>query len=331
MKMPYALGAAMLIAAAFGFGYAGRVHPTTSSTHPDAPGAPAAVVESGEGTTAGLAISGRVVETIDVAKYTYLRLATARGETWAAVPKSAVARGASVTVTNAAPMEHFTSTTLKRTFDVIYFGSLAGKGEVSGNLPPESEQPINGHVEAANDPGIPEALLDNPSGALPPGHPSIGNGAMPLVNGDQALPPGHPSIDDPGALPATGALPPGHPGDVPNTAPVAIPKLVRAAGPNGFRIVDLFANERRLVGQTVRVRAMVTKVTPDVLGMTFLHAKDGSGDAAAKTDDIAVMTSARPARGAVVVFEGVLRMNADLGIGYRYPALLDKATVVRTD
>ena len=74
-------------------------------------------------------IEGEVLESIDVAGYTYLRLRTANGEEWAAVPRSAVAKGSQAKVEDASLMQQFRSDTLDRTFERIYFGVLAGDGQ----------------------------------------------------------------------------------------------------------------------------------------------------------------------------------------------------------
>jgi hypothetical protein len=316
MKMAHLLGAAIAVAAAAALGFGDYIHrptPISAEKH----GEPMAALPRDETPNDGTAISGSVLESIDVAKYTYLRLSTRQGETWAAVPTAPVARGASVTVEHAIRMDHFASTTLKRTFDVIYFGSVAGASGTAGDPPEDhpavgsnADQPIKGHLGMGKDPGVPEALLDEPSGALPPGHPSIGQGAMP-ADGEQALPPGHP-----------GAA-------APTPSPLVVPKLTRAPGSNGYLIASVYANERRLAGQRVRVRGLVTKVTPNVLGATFLHVHDGSGDAASQTDDLAIKTLDQPTRGDIVIFEGVLRSDVDVGAGYRYKALLEDATVVK--
>jgi len=73
-------------------------------------------------------IKGKVLEVKDVESYTYLRLKTKDGETWAAVAKAPVKTGAEVTIENATIMSNFESTTLKKTFDQIVFGTLAGSG-----------------------------------------------------------------------------------------------------------------------------------------------------------------------------------------------------------
>lgn len=71
-------------------------------------------------------IGGKVLERIDAASYSYLRLATAGGEVWAAVPQADLAVGAEVTVVEPMTMTNFESKTLGRTFPTIYFGNLAG-------------------------------------------------------------------------------------------------------------------------------------------------------------------------------------------------------------
>ena len=82
-----------------------------------APASPAATV-----------ITGNVLEVKDVESYTYLRLKTKDGETWAAVAKTPVKKGAKVTIENVMVMNNFESRSLKQTFTTIAFGSLAGTG-----------------------------------------------------------------------------------------------------------------------------------------------------------------------------------------------------------
>lgn len=69
-------------------------------------------------------VDGTVLERIDTGVYTYLRLKTKDGETWAAVNRAEVLVGMSVRILNAQPMDGFVSPTLKRTFEHIVFGSL---------------------------------------------------------------------------------------------------------------------------------------------------------------------------------------------------------------
>ncbi len=120
--------------------------------------------------------SGEVLETQDVASYTYLRLKTAAGEVWAAVPRATVRLHDQVRITGANLMLDFESKTLKRTFPKIYFGSLAGAS--AARAPKATPGPVNGDE------------------ALPPGHPPLDSAPPnPYADGNP-LPPGHPPIDD---------------------------------------------------------------------------------------------------------------------------------------
>jgi len=73
-------------------------------------------------------IKGKVLEVKDVETYTYLRLQTSKGEIWAAVGRAPVKVGSDVTIENVSMMANFESKALKRKFDQIAFGSLAGSG-----------------------------------------------------------------------------------------------------------------------------------------------------------------------------------------------------------
>jgi alkylated DNA nucleotide flippase Atl1 len=70
-------------------------------------------------------VKGKVLEVKDVESYTYLHLKTQDGDTWAAVSKTSVKKGATVSIENVTVMNNFESKTLKKTFPVILFGNLA--------------------------------------------------------------------------------------------------------------------------------------------------------------------------------------------------------------
>jgi membrane protein implicated in regulation of membrane protease activity len=69
-------------------------------------------------------LEGKVLETLNAGTYTYLRLETKQGETWAATPTNTVSKGATVRVKNPQPMDGFRSPSLNRTFERIVFGTL---------------------------------------------------------------------------------------------------------------------------------------------------------------------------------------------------------------
>lgn len=87
---------------------------------------PAAMPPAAAPAAPAVSVQGKVLEVKDVESYTYLRLNTSNGELWAAVMKTPVKKGSTVTVENGIFMNNFQSKTLKKTFPTILFGTLAG-------------------------------------------------------------------------------------------------------------------------------------------------------------------------------------------------------------
>jgi len=70
---------------------------------------------------AGGGLSGKIVETMDAAGYTYVALDQNGKKTWVAMPQTKVKVGQKVTCQPGMTMTNFTSKTLNRTFDSIIF------------------------------------------------------------------------------------------------------------------------------------------------------------------------------------------------------------------
>ena len=96
--------------------------------------------------------TGKVVETMNAATYTYVLVDTGREKLWAAGPQTPMKVGDSVTVTQGMPMTKYHSKTLNQDFDVVYF-----TGQLQGSGPP--------------------AVAGSRAGTLPAGHPPIGGAA----------------------------------------------------------------------------------------------------------------------------------------------------------
>lgn len=78
------------------------------------------------------AVRGEVVETMDAAGYTYVRVKTADGELWAAGPKTPMAVGEEIELGQGMLMKDFASKELDRTFEEIWFvGGYAKAGAAS--------------------------------------------------------------------------------------------------------------------------------------------------------------------------------------------------------
>ena len=65
--------------------------------------------------------TGKIVETMDAAGYTYVLVTSDGAEQWVALPESKVQTGDIISYVQGVVMENFTSTTLDRTFETIIF------------------------------------------------------------------------------------------------------------------------------------------------------------------------------------------------------------------
>lgn len=309
--MTLALAAAIAGGGALAFvnSHAPRTSVSAESASSAVPPAELGVAEADAPEADAAALSGSVLETLPVSKYTYLRLATSQGEVWAAVPSASIAVGSRVAIADANRMENFKSSTLNRTFGVIYFGTLTSAPATPRASAKHQFSPLD--------------VLSQDEQDLPAGHPPIdGESSPPAVANGDALPPGHPDIS--GAPPAA-ALNGSAKGKTPSAPAVPV---APATGSNAHVISELTSLRQKLAGQRVRVRGQVVKVTPHIQGHTFFHLRDSSLGSEGQAADLVVTSDLEPQVGQVAVFEGTLRTNVDIGIGYFYPVLLENATLI---
>jgi hypothetical protein len=116
----------LLAAAVSACGYSSKSADTEKVPLSEAPAVPGAA--GADAAAPAGALAGPVLEKLDAPPYSYLKIKTSQGETWAAVPQTATAVGATVRVYNPMLMTKFDSKSLKRTFDEIYFGTLTPDG-----------------------------------------------------------------------------------------------------------------------------------------------------------------------------------------------------------
>jgi hypothetical protein len=82
------------------------------------------------------ALTGKVVETMDSAGYTYVQIENNGKRTWVAVPETKVQKGQNISFGPGSEMKNFRSNTLNRTFDSIIFSegvrTQGGKEKAAG-------------------------------------------------------------------------------------------------------------------------------------------------------------------------------------------------------
>ena len=114
---------------------------------------------------------------------------------------------------------------------------------------------------------------------------------------------------------------------LPQPADIGDVKVPKATGADARTVAEIVGTKAALKGKTVLVRGKVVKYTPEVMGKNWIHLRDGSGSADAKTNDILVTTKDVTKIGDVVLVKGVVRTDVDLGSGYTYAVMVDEATL----
>ncbi|MDD2465197.1 MAG: DNA-binding protein [Desulfobulbus sp.] len=94
----------------------------------------------------GVALQGKIAETMDSNGYTYLLLDAAQGKVWVAIPQTAVKVGQEVNCAPGLTMNNFTSKTLNRTFEAIIFSP--GVEKDAGAVQAESGEKKDGFSAA---------------------------------------------------------------------------------------------------------------------------------------------------------------------------------------
>ena len=231
-------------------------------------------------------VRGKVVERIDAAPYSYLRIAGPAGEVWAAVPQAAIENGAEVVIENPMAMDGFESKTLNRKFEKIYFGTLGGQGGAPQAAAPAGMPPGGG--------------APGPMGGMPPG----------------AMPPGGMPPAGMAAQHAAAGAGPTDVGDV---------KVPKATGANAKTVAEIHAQKAQLKEKKVTVRGKVVKSNAGIMGKNWIHVRDGSGSQEKGDNDITVTSESAANVGEVLVITGVVRVDKDFGAGYAYPVIIEEA------
>lgn len=142
-----------------------------------------------------------------------------------------------------------------------------------------------------------------------------------------------------GSLGGAGGAAPAAPAAPAQTAPLSMysskPKLEKindtpvdkASGANAKTIAEVVTQAAALKGKQVTVRGKVVKYNAEIMGVNWLHLRDGSGTESDGSNDILVTTSAAAKVGDVLTVQGTVETDKDFGSGYAYKVLIEKASV----
>lgn len=241
-------------------------------------------------------MQGKILEKLEAPPYSYLKLQTASGEVWTAVPATPVAVGTDYTVTNAFPMQDFESKTLNRKFALVYFGQGPQAG---GHGPGDGHD----HGEAGQ--------------TMPAGMGGMGGGmtGAPGMGGNAPIPPGQ--------------LAEQHKAVAGGPADAKVEKVAKAQGAEGRTVAEVWAQKAQLKDKNVAIRGQVVKYSANIMGKNWLHVRDGSGAADKNNHDLTITTMDETKVGDVVTVKGLVRVDKDFGAGYAYPVIVEDAKIAK--
>ncbi len=110
---------------------------------------------------------------------------------------------------------------------------------------------------------------------------------------------------------------------MPGAPAAAEVKVAKATGANARTVAEVITGKTTLKDKPVLIRGKVVKYNPGILGRNWIHLADGTGTAAARTNDVLVTSSGETKVGAVVLVKGTVRTDQDFGAGYAYPVMIE--------
>lgn len=105
--------------------------------------------------------------------------------------------------------------------------------------------------------------------------------------------------------------------------------VAKSSAANGYSVEEIFSQAKKINGQKVSLRGIVTKVSPNIMGRNWIHLQDGTGNPMQNTHDIVATSSELPEINSEITIEGVVAAEKDFGAGYKYAAIIEQATVIK--
>ena len=93
----------------------------------------------------------------------------------------------------------------------------------------------------------------------------------------------------------------------------------------GISIAELYAQNKKFAGKSVKICGQVTKYTPSVMGKNWIHIQDGTEHDGKY--DLTITSATEVSVGDVVTFEGAISLDKDLGYGYFFEVIMENATL----
>jgi hypothetical protein len=104
-------------------------------------------------------------------------------------------------------------------------------------------------------------------------------------------------------------------------------KVEKAKGRDAYTISEIYGKLGRLDKHKVLVRGKVVKVSAGIMHRNWIHLQDGTGNSSKDNYDLVVTTQDLPKPGEIVTVSGTLHKDKDFGMGYKYKAIVEEASI----
>jgi hypothetical protein len=101
----------------------------------------------------------------------------------------------------------------------------------------------------------------------------------------------------------------------------------KATGPDAYTIAEIYDKRTTLDKKQIVVRGKVVKVSANIMKKNWVHLQDGSGDPKDGTHDLIVTSEDLPKVGDIVTASGTLMTNKNIGSGYSFDVVVEKAKI----
>ncbi len=95
----------------------------------------------------------------------------------------------------------------------------------------------------------------------------------------------------------------------------------------GYTIERLYAEKANLAGKTIRIRGQVVKYNESIMNKNWIHLQDGTGEEG--KNDLTVTSQDAVNIGDVIVIEGVIGVDKNIGGGYNFSIILEDGKVIK--
>ena len=92
-----------------------------------------------------------------------------------------------------------------------------------------------------------------------------------------------------------------------------------------IQIAELVENYKKYEGKTVQVSGKCVKINPNIMGINWIHIKDGSKD----DYDLVITSNTFVPEGSMITMKATVTLNKDFGAGYKYDLILENGIIVQ--